>query len=64
MKPDGRTAHFMRIDNMGKNKSKTKAVGIPLDKIVDYDLNNFKLTLRDDFELMKRIVVNDEVYLH
>ena len=55
MQADGRTAHFMRLNSTGKHTSQTQNVGIPLDSVVDYDLNNFQLKLRDDFNLMQTI---------
>lgn len=42
---DGRTAHLMSLAN------NVKPVAIPLDKIIDYDLQTFKLKIRDDFEI-------------
>ena len=59
MQADGRTAHFMRLNSTGANESHSKNVGIPLDSIVDYDLNNFRLTLREDFDLIETIGDNE-----
>ena len=42
---DGRTAHLM---SLGHN---VKPVAVPLEKIVDYDLQTFKLKIRNDFEI-------------
>jgi hypothetical protein len=38
----------MRI---ARDHSEMKTLGIPLTKIVDYDLNSFKLELKKDFNL-------------
>lgn len=43
---DGRNQHLMSLTH-----NKVRAVPIALDKIVSYDLQNFKLQLRDDFSL-------------
>jgi hypothetical protein len=42
---DGRTAHLMSLSR------NVKPVAVPLEKIVDYDLQTFKLKIRDDFEI-------------
>ena len=42
---DGRTSHMIRL------KKNVKPVGVALDSIVDYDLNTFKLRIKDDFSL-------------
>jgi hypothetical protein len=42
---DGRTAHLMSLSH------NVKPVAVPLDKIVNYDLQTFKLKIRDDFDL-------------
>ena len=45
---DGLTEHKMKI---ASNHSEMKTLGIPLTKIVDYDLNSFKIELKKDFNL-------------
>jgi hypothetical protein len=55
MQADGRTAHFMRLNSTGRHTSRATNVGLPLDSVVDYDLNNFQLKLREDFNLMEKI---------
>jgi len=42
---DGRTSHLLKLTK------DVKSIGIALDSIVDYDLNSFKLKIRDDFSL-------------
>lgn len=56
---DGRTAHFMRINSTsGLSGNKSQPVAIPLDSVVDYDLHNFSMKLRDDFNLLEWIGEN------
>jgi hypothetical protein len=45
---DGVTAHKMKLAGAHSNM---KTLGVPLTKIVDYDLNSFKLQLKEDFNL-------------
>lgn len=59
---DGRTAHFMRINSQSSLSGNTaQPVAIPLDSVVDYDLHNFSMKLRDDFDLLAWIGDN-EIY--
>ena len=49
---DGRTSHLLKLTK------DVKSIGIALDSIVDYDLNSFKLKIRDDFSLDQIISTN------
>lgn len=42
---DGRTAHLLSLSK------EVQPIAIALDSIVDYDLNTFKLNVRDDFSI-------------
>lgn len=50
---DGRTAHQLRVVEMAHKQAKNtiKSISVPISHIVDYDLAQFKLSLRNDFDL-------------
>ena len=49
---DGRTSHLLKLTK------DVKPIGIALDSIVDYDLNSFRLKIRENFSLDTILATN------
>jgi len=55
-KPDGRTAFQMRLNEEKHalaNHGNKVSVGLPMDSVIDYDLSNYSLSLKKNFDLYK-----------
>jgi hypothetical protein len=48
MSADGRVAHFIKLNS---RFGAVKTVVVPLDSVITYDLKNFQLKLRENFNL-------------